>query len=728
MKKLFFAIIFLLAISFFGCSDVQKNDLPPFPSIPPRPVVETYFDTTITDHFRNLEDLNDSTTLQWYKEQSDYGAAVLKRISGRKSLLDTFKAYDARKDFVISDIVVTENENYFYLKRNKDEEVAGLYYRATFDSEEELLFIPSDFRKDQHKDHVISAILPNWDGSVVAITLTGDGSEISEMIFFDMAKRHLLPDMIGNVDFLSSWTPDNKSIIYMYAPVTDPSSELFSKNGKSTLHTLGDPANPRKFLFSKDTHPELNIFPEEYTWLSVEHSKVGYLYGAVYNATAYYDGYYADIQDLNKEKVNWKSLFRKEDKVWGGYFFGDQFYMISYANASNGQILSKQISKAGIGDFEIVVKEKEDEVLDNLVVTSKGLFYTTTKNGIEARLYRYENGSETEIVIPKSAGTITLSNIGANSSKVWVTTSGWINDYTRYGYDYDQNRLVQEDLELASDYPEFEHFLVEEIEIPSHDGTALPLSVIHKQELKKNSGNPLFIFGYGSYGDSFTPFFDPIFLSWVENGGILVCAHVRGGGEKGDVWYESGKKENKSNTWKDFIAATEYFIANEYTTPQKIVAWSASAGGILVGRAMTTRPDLYKAIIAEVPAMNALRQEHAPAGPTNTREFGSSLDSLDYKALIAMDPYLHLKKDVHYPASLLTVGMNDPRVAPWEAGKFVAKLQDYSVSDHPVLFKVDFNSGHGIDDKRQKVLEDWADIFSFAYWQTGHPEFIYEQE
>jgi prolyl oligopeptidase len=205
------------------------------------------------------------------------------------------------------------------------------------------------------------------------------------------------------------------------------------------------------------------------------------------------------------------------------------------------------------------------------------------------------------------------------------------------------------------------------------------------------------------------------------DGGIYAVAHVRGGGALGDTWRLAGYKTTKPNTWKDLIAVTEYLHTQSYSSPEKTAIMGGSAGGILIGRAMTDRPDLFKAALPLVGAMNNVRMELSPNGPTNTPEFGTVKDSVEFFALLEMDSYQHIKDGVQYPATLITAGMNDPRVIAWQPGKFAARLQAANASDNPILFLVDYKAGHGIGNTKTKNWEDMADYLSFAFWQTGHP-------
>jgi prolyl oligopeptidase len=280
-----------------------------------------------------------------------------------------------------------------------------------------------------------------------------------------------------------------------------------------------------------------------------------------------------------------------------------------------------------------------------------------------------------------------------------------------------------ENLSDIAEYPEYTDLIAEEIMVESHDGVMVPLSLIYNKGIVKNGRNRVLFYGYGAYGSSMNPFFSPNFLLWTNDGGILAIPHVRGGGELGDKWHKAGFKTTKPNTWKDLIACAEYLIDKDYTSNEYIAISGGSAGGILIGRALTERPDLFAAAIPSVGCLNPLRAEESPNGPVNVPEFGTVKDSVECMALIEMDSYLHLNDGVKYPATLITAGMNDPRVIAWQPAKFAARLQAANASDKPILFWADFEAGHGIGNTKSKRFESLADELSFAFWQTGHKKY-----
>src|SRR5215831_20213634 len=228
------------------------------------------------------------------------------------------------------------------------------------------------------------------------------------------------------------------------------------------------------------------------------------------------------------------------------------------------------------------------------------------------------------------------------------------------------------------------------------------------------------LWGYGAYGSSITPYFT-VCRSIAKRGVVLAYAHVRGGGEKGEAWHKAGFKTTKPNTWKDFISCAEYLIKKGYTSAGKLAGTGTSAGGILISRAITERPDLFAAAVCNVGDADAMRSEFGTDGPANSKEYGSVKDQVECQALYEMDGVQHVRQGVAYPAVLGVGGWNDPRVAPWQPGKFIAALQNNSSSKKPVLMKVNYDNGHFTEEKIV-TFKNFASQCAFLLWQTGHKD------
>jgi prolyl oligopeptidase len=255
--------------------------------------------------------------------------------------------------------------------------------------------------------------------------------------------------------------------------------------------------------------------------------------------------------------------------------------------------------------------------------------------------------------------------------------------------------------------------------VTARDGTKVPLSIVYRKGVARDGSAPLYLEAYGAYAIDIDPAFSPRFLAWLDLGGVFAVAHVRGGGELGEDWHKAGQKLTKPNTWHDCIDCAEYLIAEKWTSRSKLAVEGTSAGGIMIGRFLTERPELLAVAVVRVGDSNATRFEFMEAGPANIPEFGTIKDPDGFKGLYEMDAYQHVKDGTNYPAILLTTGVHDPRVAPWEPGKFAARLQTASASHRPIILRVETDAGHGIGSTRTQRDVETADTFAFILWQTG---------
>lgn len=693
---------------------------------PVNTVEETLYGKKVRDPYRYMENLNDPFVRQWFMLQAEHARSVIDRIPGREALIAKMRDFDSRKSSKVYNLVITDNDWYFYLKRTPSDETGKLYYRKGFKGEESLLFDPSALSKNNPGKYVVSNISPTDDGSKIAVSVAADGSEDDIVMIMNVKTGRFYPERIDRCRFASpSWLPDGNAFLYNRLQKREKHAKDRQKNSKVYLHRVGtDPSGDRE-VFSSATNPELNIKPEDIPFVYYDKDS-GYLYAFVQNVDRRLTVYYAPLSELAKEKINWVSLFKPGDNVHDFAVTEKDIYLYTPEDSPNFKLLKTPLGKPDIRNAETVIEEHPDAVLSSFELTSKGIYYTLTKNGVEVEFYRKGYGRREKakkIKLPFTAGTVYMSSKGFRHPDIWVVISGWGSDYKRYRYDDASRSFVYETLSSPAKYPEYDDLVVKEVMVRSHDGVKVPLSLIYKKGLKKDGSNPLLFYGYGAYGKSLRPFFSPSFLLWTYKGGVLAVTHVRGGGELGNAWHKAGMKTTKPNTWKDLISSAEHVIEKKYTSPSRIAINSASAGGILVGKAMTERPDLFAAVIPQVGAMNPLRGEETPNGPVNAPEFGTVKDSLECLALIEMDPYLSIRNNVSYPAALVTAGINDPRVIAWQPAKFAARLQAATASGKPVLFYTDFQSGHGIGDTKTKRFETLADVLSFAFWQTGHRDF-----
>jgi len=310
---------------------------------------------------------------------------------------------------------------------------------------------------------------------------------------------------------------------------------------------------------------------------------------------------------------------------------------------------------------------------------------------------------------------------------VFVRLASWTKSSTFFHYDPKTKTLADTGIVPPSPV-DFSAIVSEEVKAQASDGEQIPLSIIHRRDLKLDGSHPTLLHGYGSYGITYDPGFDPTTLAWLERGGVIAVAHVRGGGENGEGWHKAGQKAAKLNTITDFVACAEYLVSHKYTSPSHLAGEGTSAGGITIGGAITERPDLFAAALDNVGMSDDLRAEMQVNGPANIPEFGTVKKADEFHDLLKISAYHRLKDHTPYPAVLLTTGVNDPRVDPWQMNKMTARLQAASSSGKPVLLRVDYDAGHGgIDATRTQHTALLADQFSFLLWQLGDPEFQVEQ-
>jgi prolyl oligopeptidase len=249
------------------------------------------------------------------------------------------------------------------------------------------------------------------------------------------------------------------------------------------------------------------------------------------------------------------------------------------------------------------------------------------------------------------------------------------------------------------------------------------VTLLYRKSTTLTGQNPTLLTAYGSYGATMRARFDPALLAWLERGGVYAIAHVRGGGEYGEGWHEAGRRGKKANTVTDFIAVADFLVKYGFTNPKKLAIEGGGAGAIPIGGALVRRPELFAAVVAHAPMFDMLRHETMASGPANVPEFGTIATADGLEALRAISAFQQVKDGVAYPAVLITAGMNDARVEPWQAGKMAARLQQATTSGKPVLLRVDFDAGHGSGATKAQRAEELADIYSFVLWQFGDPAF-----
>ena len=429
--------------------------------------------------------------------------------------------------------------------------------------------------------------------------------------------------------------------------------------------------------------------------------------------------YSAPVNTLLKKDIPWKKVCGFDDEVDGYTVHGCDIYLKTAKNAPRFKVVKTSLKKPDFARAKDVL-QKSDLVVD-YILSAKDALYAGMIDGGFNRIARLEYGKNAKtkmLDLPDGAAGFVVS-VSQKIDGVLVYTNAWTKGSLIYNYDPKTDRFSDSGLMPKGKYDDLPGFSSKEVKVKSHDGVLVPLSIVYKSDIKMDGSNPALLIGYGSYGISIPVFYNPLTIAWLERGGVFAVAHVRGGGEYGKEWHLAGQKLTKPNTWKDFIACAEYLIDKGYTSRERIAGQGGSAGGILIGRAITERPDLFAAAVINVGSLDAIRFETTTNGVPNIPEFGTVKDEDGFKGLLEMSSYHHVKEGVKYPAVLLTHGINDPRVNPWMSAKMTARLQAATASGKPVLFRVDYSAGHGIGSTREQYLQERADTWAFLMWQFG---------
>jgi prolyl oligopeptidase len=492
-------------------------------------------------------------------------------------------------------------------------------------------------------------------------------------------------------------------------------------NSRAYLHVLGTQPDKDRLVFGTGT-PSVNIDPADIPFVAVPPGAsyaVGVIAHGVRNEIT---AYVAPLDSLTSATVPWKRFCDVDDDVTTFDVRGDDLYLLSHRGASRFKVLHTKLSNPQVASAELVVPSGE-AVVQNIAAASDALYIQELDGGL-GRLVRlpYSGGKLERVQLPFE-GSVGLSATDLRVPGTLIELTSWTKAPKIYAYDASRKTVTDTQLQPVGKFDAPTDMESEEVKTKSHDGTLIPLSIVYRKGLKLDGSNPTLLKGYGAYGITFDPGFDPKLTAWFERGGVIAVAHVRGGGEYGEDWHLAGKLSTKPNTWKDFIACAEYLIEQKYTSPSRLAIQGGSAGGITIGRSITSRPELFAVAIDGVPMSDVVRAEFTPNGPPNIPEFGTVKDPEGFKALYEMSPYHHIKDGTKYPAVMVTTGWNDPRVVSWEPGKMAARLQAATSSGKPILLRVDYDAGHGIGSTKTQKEEELADEWSFAFWQFGMPEF-----
>jgi prolyl oligopeptidase len=715
-----------------------KADAPPI--FKPGATTDNFFGTVVADPYRELEDIKAPAVASWMKAQAEHAQRVLGSLGLRERLLADIQKYDDAVAARVAAVQRTPDGRWFFQKRGAQDNQFKLYVREK-DGQERLLVDPEAISRADAKaakrrkpvPHAINWYLPSPDGKVLAYGLSAGGSESATLHVVDVATRRPLGGPVPRADYgVTSWAPDGRSLYVIQLAAMKPGMSALQKyqNSRVMRLPLGGTAGSLKPVLGPGT-PGVKIAPEETPALSLTADGRWALAVVINGVQRELRAYAAEASAFHAGRPQWRQLFDRDAGIVEMNYAQGTLYAITHQGAPRFKLIAGAVQGFDAAKAHTLVAPGE-RVLTGLAAAADALYVEQREGNVKRlskRTHLVDGAGDvaaplTPIALPFD-GAFTLmggeGSPGAGDERipgVILDLQGWTRARQIYEVTAD-GRVVNTGLQPAGPYDAPEHIVATELTCTSHDGAKVPMSVIHKKGIPLDGNQPTLLYGYASYGFTEEPRFNTGRLAWINAGGVFAIANPRGSGVLGQDWYKAGFQATKPNTWKDFIACAEALIAQKFTSPAKLGILGGSAGGILVGRAMTDRPDLFAAVIPAVGALDAIRWEVTPNGLVNVPEFGSRATEAGFRALLEMSTLHQIKDGVNYPAVLLTHGVNDPRVDVWESTKTAARLLAASRSGKPVLLRLDYDAGHGIGNTKAQQQAERADMYAFLLWQMG---------
>ncbi len=707
-------IIKITVMSLFGQNSIPKRW--EYPYIRSDTVINYYFSKKIIDPFRNIENIKNDSVEQWLNLENKFYDTIIHNIDNFKTIDSELKALENKRKNWTDWLKPVGSRIYYVTGTYGDNEIEKLNYKDKFSKNSVEIYCTKDINEQNKCEYNFNYFEPSLDNKYVAFGISPNGSELANIYIVEVSTGKLLPEKIRSRFGFVQWLPGNNGFFYTQEKdtLTKEDRKTPFEDSKVMLHLLNSEPNKDKEIVSRNLIPNLNLEKNEFLTLYIYPSSENVLLEVGSSYCRYYYAKLTDVLDKPSQTIKWQEIIGKDEKIKYSVLYKNKYFGLSYKENPNGKLILVNLPDT----TKKKIFEAKDFVLNEIIINSHSIYASAYEKG-NSRLIKIdpENYSVKYINLPFSGGMVLPS---FNSSIVYQPSDSLLfllNGYTRQtnGYILDKNdNITDAGIFQMVQYTEKPlNLIVEEIEVPSHDSTLVPLTIVYKKELKFDGTNPTIIEAYGAYGVSEVPEFRKNRILWFERGGVFALAHVRGGSEKGDKWYKGGYKSTKANSWKDLIACSEYMIKKKYTSPEKLAIKGVSAGGITIGRALTERPELFKVAIIFAGVLNPVRLDNS-FNP-GTVEFGTTKDSLEFGYLFTMDTYLHIKEGIKYPSILFTAGFNDARVDVWQPAKTAARFQSQSGSDNIILLRV---QGKGHFDYPSD-----AEVYSFLFWQLGHPDF-----
>jgi prolyl oligopeptidase len=451
------------------------------------------------------------------------------------------------------------------------------------------------------------------------------------------------------------------------------------------------------------------------TFQSVNLSKNGrWLVATVQHGWVATDVYFRDTKD--GPSASWKTLVAGEKHLYFTHTYGDRFFVFTDENAPNYRILEIDPKKPERASWKEIVPERKDAAIDAASVVGRRLAITYIKDVASTlEVFELDGKKAYDVALPAPGYASEVVGV-EDEDEAYFTFESLVHPPEIHKLSMKTGKT---DVVYRTSIPvDPSRFTTTQLFATSRDGTKIPMFVLAPKDLPLDGRAPTLLNGYGGFSVTLGPKFSTMAFPWLEHGGVYVVANLRGGGEYGENWHRAGMRRNKQNVFDDFIASAEFLIAKGYTRPDKLVIHGRSNGGLLVGAAMTQRPELFRVALCGVPLLDMVRYHRFGSGKTWIEEYGSADDPNDFKTLYGYSPYHHVKQGTRYPSLLLLTADSDDRVDPMHARKFGALVQQ-ATTGGKVLIRVEPNSGHGGADKVKSLVDERADVYAFALSEIG---------
>ena len=691
-----------MSMAIMATSLVQAQGLQ-YPQAAKDATVDEYFGVKVSDPYRWLENDTSAQTAAWVEAENKVTNAYLQKIPFRGKLLKRLTELSSYEKIGAP----SKHHGKWYFSRNDGlQNQYVIYVKDQLDGEARVFLDPNKLSSDGTV--ALKSLNFSHNGRWAAYAISRSGSDWQEFFVIDLQTGELTDDHIEWAKFSrAAWQGDGFYYSAYDRPTEGKEFSNVNAGHKIYYHKMGTPQSQDVLFYQNPTQPmrfyEIDVNEDE---------TMMYLYEAGDGA-----GNNLFVRDLRQNDSQFIQLTDNMDYQYNPiYNEGDKIYLYTNYGAPKGRIMTADIRKPGINDWQELVPEQKN-MLSFANVINRQLILTYNQDASDhVFIYGLDGQLRHEVKLPM-VGSVDFSG-KEKEPECFYTFTSFTMPGTIYRYDMATNQSTlysQPSVKFRlQDYESRQLFF------ESKDGTRVPMFITYKKGLKRNGKNPVYLYGYGGFNIALGPGFSATRIPFLEKGGIYAQVNLRGGSEYGEEWHQAGTKMQKQNVFDDFISAAEYLIREGYTSKEKLAIVGGSNGGLLVGACMTQRPDLFKVAIPQVGVMDMLRYHKFTIGWNWASDYGTSDDSKEmFEYLKGYSPLHNLKPGTAYPATLVTTADHDDRVVPAHSFKFAATLQACHEGPNPVLIRIDTKAGHGGGKPLAKVLEEQADIYSFILYNMG---------